>query len=87
MKRITNRKLRIPITLKLYKNGKVIFQSTFQKKSQVIVSAEAVSWDKAYIKVTYDKIGHNDSDHKNIGSLKVALSAYTEKSQLDFICD
>ncbi len=79
------RKLRIPMTLKLYRNGEEVFSSVLLKKSQVFSRAEANLWDKAYLKVSYGHVGFNDGYHKDIASLKKALSSYTEKSLLDFV--
>jgi len=70
--------------LVLYRNGEKVLDATKRKKSQIMLELERVSHDKAYIRVDYPG-GCNDSEHATDESLKKALSAYTEKSLLDFL--
>ncbi|HLB95402.1 MAG TPA: hypothetical protein VJK26_00660 [Patescibacteria group bacterium] len=85
IKRITNRKIRLPICIKLFKNKKLMHRSNFTKKSSAIRYVLVHSWDNAYLKVIYGKEFYNNGIYKNIKDLREALLAFTEKSLLDFI--
>jgi len=85
IRRITNRKIRIPIHIKLFKNGELIHSSTFTKKSKALRCIQVRSWDKAYLKVTYDRKFYNDGIYEKNKDFKEALAAFTEKSLLDFV--
>lgn len=92
MKRLSSRKLRLGLTLKLWKNDGTASSYRFQKKSRLLAIAEAASWQKSYLKAFYGKgmtnTGkhediYNDGDYETLEELKQALSAFTEKSLLD----
>ncbi len=80
------------LTLKLWKKDGGVSSYRFQKKSRLLGVAEAVPWQKAYLKVYYGKAitnkGRyedivNEGDYETLEELKQALSAFTEKSLLD----
>lgn len=71
--------------LKLFRNDDLVSDTTKQKKSRICLQLERVFHDKSYIRVDYP-CGWNDSDHLTDDSLKRALSSYTEKSLIDFLC-
>ena len=77
------RVLRIPIRVKLKKDGRVVSDSTFYKRSAVRAVAERVPHDTGYIKVTYAKGFINDGEYQNDRDLFHALAAFTEKSLTD----
>lgn len=92
MKRLSSRKLRLGLSLKLWKNDGVVSSYRFQKKSRLLAVAKATSWQKSYLKVFYGKgitnTGklediYNDGEYEELEELKLALSAFTEKSLLD----
>ena len=88
MKRITNRKLRIAMTLKVYKNDRLVSRVTKQKKSQIFRVIESISFTepniKVFVRVNYGT-AQNESYHTNKNSLIKALNDYTEKPLIDFI--
>jgi len=85
IKRINNRKIRLPISIKFFKNGQMVFSSTFTKKTSVARRTQAIPWDKAYIKVIYSNNSYNDGIYYNLYNLKNVLAAFTEKDLLDYL--
>ncbi len=92
MRRLSSRKLRLGLTLKLWKRDGGVSSYRFQKKSRLLATAEAILWQKAYLKVYYGKAITNkgkledvvnEGDYETLDELKQALSAFTEKSLLD----
>lgn len=78
------KKVRLPITLKLWKDGKLIHKSVCTKKTQTLARARSIKWEKAYIKVSYCEGLWNDSDHYLLESLETALNAYFEDSLISY---
>jgi hypothetical protein len=72
-------KVRLGLWLKLYKNGKTIFDTHLRMKDRVIAHAQKRMWDRGYLKVTYKRGVYNDMDFYDLKSLKKGLSAFTEK--------
>lgn len=68
----------------LFKNGKVVKDTTRRKKIKIMRIAERVPHDKSHLRVDYG-IGCNESTHNDDESLKKALESYTEKSMVDFV--
>jgi len=87
MKRISNRILRLPIQIKLFKNGKEYLATTVHRKSQVYLRTEPKLWHKAYLRVTYGKGLTNSGWYTTLTDFKKALSAFTEKGLLDYLED
>jgi len=58
-----------------------------QIKSKILTTAQVTPWQKAYLKVTYDRNRgfFNDGFYNNFKDLKEALSVFTEKALLDYI--
>lgn len=83
MKKRDKRKLRIPITLKLWKKEKLIESIVCQSKRKILARMECKKWDKAYIKVSYGGGFYNNSDHFTKESLIKALNSYLEESLLE----
>ena len=79
-----HKNLCVKIRLTLFKNGKVVRETTRRKKIKIIRIAERISHDKSHLKVDYG-IGCNESIHYGIESLKKALNSYTEKAMIEFI--
>lgn len=95
MKRSGNRKLRIKMQLKVYKNGRVIHSATKQKKSAIfkeISVFQAKNPNKWFIRVVYgkgkttngeiDEI-ENAGEYESVEDLLYALKLFTEKSLID----
>jgi hypothetical protein len=80
-------KIRMKMRLKLWENNKLVLDTTRRRKSQILLQLERVSHHRSYIMVTYPCGDHNDSFHDSDESLKVAMSAYLEKSLLDYLAD
>jgi hypothetical protein len=78
-----NRKLRIGIHLKLWKDGKLVLATTKRIKNQIIVSLSTTPHDRGYIKVTYTPGFWNDGYYDDDKKLLAALSAFTEKTLTD----
>jgi hypothetical protein len=76
------KKIRLPITIKLWHKGKLIHRSTCTKKTQILIRTRREKWDKAYIKVTYKKDYWNDCDSFNQCGLEKALNAYLEEKMV-----
>ena len=76
------------MTLKVFKNDRLIASATKQKKTQIFRAIERISFAKskiiAIIRVNYG-IGVNESEHTNKRGLLNALHTYTEKKLTDFI--
>ena len=86
MKRISNRKYRLKYFVKCWnKDGNLIVDGFKQIKQKVVDLLCSVQWQKAYIKVVYNKDQWNDSDHYSLESAIDALNKYTEKQMLDFV--
>lgn len=85
MKLITRRKLRLKIKVKLYKKRKMVFKSTYRKKSSFMLSLMNNSWDKAYFCVYYDKGFSNAGIYNSRKDCLEALSAFTEISLIDYV--
>ena len=88
MKRITNRKLRIGITLKVFENGQPSQTMTKHKKSQIFKEIDRIKFEKhpvkVFLRVSYGE-GCNESIHQNKESLLKALEVYTEKKLLEYL--
>lgn len=85
VRRLSSRKIRLPMKVKLFSRGQTVFRSTFYKKSALITKIKVIPWDKAYIKVCYSHKLYNDGFYNNYQDLKEALSVFTEKALLDFV--
>ena len=85
MKRFSSRKFRLGYTIKLYKKSKLIQSATFGLKSRLVVAVGSLPWEKAYLKVKYNKDFFNDGWYETKKDLKSALNAFTEKSVLDYL--
>lgn len=95
MKRFGNRKLRIKMQLKVFKNGKVTHSTTKQKKSSLfkeISVSQSTNPNKWFLRVVYGKgktINGDINEIDNAGEyespedLLYALKLFTEKSLLD----
>lgn len=79
-----NRKFRLPMTIKLFSNGKMVYAATFHKKTKILRSIQVHLWDKAYIKFSYGDGFYNDGIYENLNDLMQAFSVFTEKVLLDF---
>jgi len=77
-------KIRLPITLKLWKNKKLVNHSVCTKKTQILIRARSIKWDKAYLKVSYCEGLWNDSDHYTLEGLEKALKAYFEDNLIGY---
>lgn len=80
-------KVRLSMTLKLFKKGKMILCITKRVKGRILYAAQVKSWDKAYFKVIYDrqKGYYNDAWCKDMDDLKFFVSGFTEKSLIKFL--
>lgn len=80
-------KNRLNIQLKLYNSGKLTLATYKQKKSKILATAQVTLWQKAYLKITYDRSRgfFNIGIYNNYKDLKEALSAFTEEPLLDYI--
>lgn len=76
-------KQRLPMTLKLWRNGRLVNQSVCMKKTQILARIKGNKWDKAYIRVTYSSGYWNDSKHNTQASLENALSTYLEMKMIN----
>ena len=86
MLRLLTKKLRIGINLKLYdEDGRVVLNTTLHKRTTAERAIQAVSFKKAYIKVTYYPGVHNDGEYETKQDVLDALRIWTGKEQLDFI--
>lgn len=92
MKRIYDtRKLRLPIRLKGWRDGRPAIDSTFYKKSAIKQAIKANLCDRWYLKVTYGRgkttKGQetliNDGDYYNKKDLLYALACFTSKHEID----
>ena len=77
------KKLRLTITVRLYKNHKLVHYANRRVKSRVLELVQRVSraeWDLGYIKVTYNvkKDYYNHAYFKNFSQLKRLVSEFTE---------
>lgn len=77
-------KLRLNIQVKFWKKGKLINSTCRRVKDRILSLAQKVKWDKAYIKVNYNRSFYNDGFYYNFKDLKEVLSIFTEKALLDF---
>ena len=83
--RLSNRKIRLPITIKLFDNRGLIQSTRAYKKSKILNIAQVVSWQKAYLKVAYGDGFYNECICRNLSELKNYLRIFTECSLLKFI--
>ena len=77
-------KKRISTTIKLYKKGKTVLDTTFLINARVIASAQRELWDNGYIKVRYGHGYYNQADFTTLDELKTLLSVFTEKVLIDY---
>ena len=90
MKRISNHKLRIGISVFAYQKDKMVERVTRQSKKQIVKEVDRILSSKLTTKVLLSvnygrKIGKNESEHTSKESLIKALNAYAEKPMIDFI--
>lgn len=78
-------KVRVSIRLKLWKDGKLVVDTRKRIKARILSFAQVHLWDRAYLKVTYDRKNgyYNDGYYSTYEDLKAVLAAFTEKSLLD----
>ena len=84
MRRLSARKLRIGILCKAFLGKGKYKQASFQKKSAFRLWIASFPWQKAYIKVTYNKGHYNDGEYTTHKDLTFAINAFTEKDLLDY---
>lgn len=82
---MTYTRIRLRITISMYKNDVLVKRSTLAIKSRILKLAQETLWDKAIVKVNYG----NDLDNTKVcysqDDVKWAVSAFTEKPLLDHI--
>lgn len=87
MKRISNRKVRLSITLQQLKNGKVVSSTTKQIKDRILQTIKASKTTEFKLKVAYTPTLTNKGHYFSKKDLVFALNAFTAKPQLDFVED
>jgi hypothetical protein len=88
MQRLSNRKLRLGITLKMFKDGKLVSSTSRRVKSRIFEAITHASFPKGttgHIRVSYYPGVYNDGHYDNKKDLKEALTMFTEKRLLDYI--
>ena len=85
MKRITSRKIRLGLTLKVYEKNGVV--SKYQKRSKIgfFNLLGRVTGEKYDLRIYYRKGLTNEGTYYNKRDLKHAFRAFTEKGLLDDI--
>ncbi len=83
MKETIKKRIRLAIRLKLFKNDKLILDTTKYIKSRILRLVQVNLWSKAYLKVSYGNGYYNDGIYKNSKDIKQVLSQFTEKSLVD----
>lgn len=71
------------IKLKLYKNNKVVLDTTFKVINRFYSILMRHKFDLAYIKVTYLPTVYNDGEYTNRQTLVQAFRDFTEKDLID----
>jgi len=96
MKRLSNRKLRLGLMLKIFKNNGSISSTKKQKKQTFLHLIEAIPASEVknyYLRVTYGKFldvfgkmetFFNDGEYETKKDLLYALTIFTEKGLLDY---
>jgi len=76
------------MSLRLWKNNRLIANKQFQIKDRLLRSAQVEMWNKAYLKVNYGgNKTFNDGIYFNYECLKFALSSFTEKVLISYLSD
>lgn len=78
---------RLKYKVDLYKNGRRV-QSTFStKKTKIVRCSQVWTYENGLLKVMLDNRQNviNEAIFRNTAELKKALSAFTEKEQVDYI--
>ena len=85
IKKKKSRKIRLPITISLYKDDVLIRRATFRKKTSVFRFIQVNSFDEGYLKIHYGNGLYNDCYFGDYGDLKNSLDLFTEKGIIDYI--
>lgn len=75
----------LKITLKLFKRDGPIVRYRTVKRKRIYHLVEANDFAKAYLKVNYTKDDYNDGVYYSKEDLIQALSAFTEKSLVQYL--
>lgn len=88
MRKITSKKLRLGITLKVFKNGRPVQTITKHKKSRIFKDIDRINFElgsvKVLLRVSYSD-GWNESEHSSKESLLNALYDYTNKNAMEYL--
>jgi len=74
----------IKIHLKLKNSSRATESYCSSKLRRIYSISQGAKFKKAYLRVNYE-VGYNDGEYSNIADLKMALSAFTEKSLIEYL--
>ena len=82
-------KVRVSISLRLFKDGELVVRTTRRVKSRILLAAQKPLWDKASLRAVYDcHRGYaNYAECESFELLEKMLSLFTEKPLLDHLAD
>ncbi|MFC1656499.1 hypothetical protein ACFL14_00835 [Patescibacteria group bacterium] len=75
-------------TLKIWrKNGKVDVYPKLKNKNKIFRLVQDGDFEKAYIKVMYDRVFYNDGEYENKKDLVEVFRVFMEKELIDYFAD
>lgn len=83
--KVPKKKIRFPLSIKLYKDGGLVCKALFRKKTKLLQLIQVKKFDKGYLKVCYGNGLYNDCYFNDTPDLFNSFNLFMEKGIVDYV--